>query len=68
MSMSNGNPIDEERFAGLNAHIFNPNEVFTEILLHCLGQNCLFSIIKESTYIHGKSFAVLLKTMKNANV
>ena len=68
MSMSNGNPVDGERFAGLNAHIFNPNEVFTEIFSHCLGQKCLFSIIKESTYIHGKSFAVLLRTVKNVNV
>ena len=40
--------IDGERFAGLNVHVFNPIEVFVEILLRCLGQKCLlFSIIKE---------------------
>ena len=40
--------VDEERFAELNVCIFNPIEVFTEILSRCLGQKCLlFSIIKE---------------------
>ena len=32
--------VDAERFAGLNIHGFNPTEVFVEILLHCLDQNC----------------------------
>ena len=34
--------LDVEKFAGLNVRGFNPNEVFTEILLHFLGQKCLF--------------------------
>ena len=57
---------DGERFAGLNVRIFNPIEVFADILLHCLGgQKCLlFSIIKESHLYLRESFAVLLKTVK----
>ena len=40
--------VDGERFAGLNVRVFNPIEVFAEILLCCLDQKCLlFSIIKE---------------------
>ena len=40
--------IDEERFAGLNVCVFNPIEVFMEILSRCHSQKCLlFSIIKE---------------------
>ena len=40
--------LDRETFAGLNVHVFNPNKVFVEILLHCLGQKCLLnSIINE---------------------
>ena len=34
--------VDMGRYAGLNVSGFNPIEVFTEILLHCLGQKCLF--------------------------
>ena len=37
--------VDGERFAGLNIGGFSAIEVFTEILLHCLGS--LFSTIKE---------------------
>ena len=40
--------VDLERFARLNIRSFNPIEVFTEILLHCLHQKCLlFGITKE---------------------
>ena len=40
--------VDGERFAGPNVRIFNPTEVFAEILSRCLGQKCLlFSMIKE---------------------
>ena len=42
------NTIDRERFAGLNARVYNPIKVFAEILSRCLSQKCLlFSIIKE---------------------
>ena len=61
--------VDGERFAGLNVYVFNPIEVFVEILLHCLDQKCLlFSIIKERHLYSRKIFAIRLKTVKNANV
>ena len=42
------NTVDGEKFAGLNVPVFNPIEVFMEILSCLLGQKCLlFSIIKE---------------------
>ena len=63
-----GLTIDRERIAGLNIHSFSDIKVFTEILSHCLGHECSFSTITENTYIHGKIFVVLLKTMKNVKV
>ena len=61
--------VDVERFAGLNFHSFNPTGVLVEILLHCLGQRCLlFSIIKKGAYIHRKTFAAPLKTVKTTKV
>ena len=61
--------VGRERFAGLNVRGFSHIEVFVEILSRCLGQKCfLFSIIKRGVYIHGKTFVVLLKTMKNTKV
>ena len=45
--------VDEERFAGLKVRGFNPAEVFAEIFLRYLG-----------ACVHGKTFAVLLKTVK----
>ena len=40
--------VDRENFAGLNVRIFNPIEVFAEILSRCPGQKCLlFSIVIE---------------------
>ena len=61
--------IDGERFAGINAHGFNLIEVFAELLLRCLGQKCfLFSVIKRGTYIHGKTFTVLLNIVKNTSL
>ena len=62
--------IDRERFAGLNARIYNPIKVSAEILSHCLSQNCLlFSIIEKHLYSRENLiFAVLLKTVKNVNV
>ena len=58
--------VDVEKFAGLNVWGFNPNEVFMEILPHFLGQKCLF--LKRGAYIHGKTFTVLLKTVKTIKV
>ena len=55
-----------EIFAGLNVCGFNPTEVFAEILSRFLGQKCL--LLKGGTYIHGKTFAVPLKTMKTMRV
>ena len=61
--------MDGEGFAGLNIRVFNPIEIFAEILSRCLDHKCLlFSIIEKGTYIHEKIFAVLLKTVKNANI
>ena len=65
------NTIDRERFAGLNAWVYNPIKVFTETFSRCLGQKCLlFSIIKERHLYSRENliFAVLLKTVKNVNV
>ena len=58
--------MDGERFTGLNICGFNAIEVFAEIFLCCLGHK--YSLLKRGTYIHGKTFAVFLKTMKNAEV
>ena len=58
--------VDVEKFAGLNVHGFNPTEVFTEILLDCLGQKCL--LVKRGAYIRRKKFAVLLKTAKTVKI
>ena len=54
--------VDVEKFAGLNFHGFNPTKVFTEILPRFLSQKCL--LLKRDAYIHGKTFTVLLKTVK----
>ena len=59
--------VDRERFAGLNIHGFSAIEVFSRkyfnvalaISVHYLVQ------LKRDDYIHGKAFAVLLKTVKN---
>ena len=59
--------IDGERFTGLNICGFSAIEVFTEILSRCLGHKYLVQL-KRGTYIHGKTFAVLLKTVKNMKV
>ena len=59
--------IDVEIFAGLNICGFNPIEVFVEILSHCLGHKCLFSMIRE-VLIHGKTFTVVLKTIKTGKI
>ena len=61
--------IDGKRFTGLNVHVFNPTEVFTEILSCCLGQKCLlFSIIKERYLYSWEIFCGTLETVKNAKV
>ena len=55
--------VDGERFAGLNVHIFNPIEVFAEILSRCLGQKCLLlSLIKER---HVYSQKIFCSTLEN---
>ena len=57
--------VDWERFTGLNIRSFSAIEVFMKILSHFLSHKCsLFSTIKESTYIHGKTFVILLKAIK----
>ena len=61
-----GYTVDMERFAGLNACGFNPTEVLAEILSCCLSQK--YILLKKGTYIHGKTFAVLLKTTKTMKV
>ena len=49
--------IDGERLIGLNIHSFSAIEVFTEILLHCLGHKCsLFYTIKERHLYSRKNF------------
>ena len=54
--------VDVDNFTGLNFHGFNPTEVFAEILWRFLSQKCL--LLKSGAYIHWKTFAVLLETMK----
>ena len=54
--------VDVEKFTGLNFHGFNPTKVFTEILPRFLSQKCL--LLKRDAYIHGKTFTVVLKTVK----
>ena len=51
--------IDRERFAGLNVRCFSPIEVFTEILLRCLGHKC--SLLRRGVYIHGKTFMCFIR-------
>ena len=61
--------VDGERFTGLNIHGCSTIKVLTKILSRCLGHKySLFRIIKERHYIHGKTFMVVLKTVKNAKV
>ena len=49
--------IDGKKFAGLNIRGFSAIEVFTEILLWCLGHKCsLFSTIKERCLNSWKNF------------
>ena len=61
--------VNGERFAGLNFRGFHPMKFFTGKLSWCL----MFTTLKQHHYtklvnIHGKIFAVLLKTVKNAKV
>ena len=58
----NNRTVDVAKFARLNFCGFNPTEVFVEILSHFLIQKC--SLLKSGTYIHGKTFMVLLKATK----
>ena len=56
------NTVDGEKFAGLNVPVFNPIEVFVEILSCCLGQKCLlFSIIKERHLYSWENFRGILE-------
>ena len=53
------------------SHSFSVIRVFTEILACFLGHNIMCSFLvqlKRGTYIHGKTFTVLLKSVKNAKV
>ena len=48
--------VDREKFVGLNVRVFNPIEVFAEMLSHCLDQKCLlFSIIKERHLLYSRA-------------
>ena len=59
--------VDVEKITGLlNFHGFNPIEVFADILSYFLTQKCL--LLESGTYSHGKTFAVLLKTVKTVKV
>ena len=62
--------VDGERFVGLNICSFSATEVVAEIFLHFLGHKQYISThylvqLKRGIYIHGKTFVVLLKTVKN---
>ena len=54
--------VGVKKLTGLNFCGFNPTEVFTETVSHFFSQKCL--LLKRGAYIHEKTFAVLLKTMK----
>ena len=54
--------IDKEKFTGLNVHLFNPIEVFAEILSRCFGQkSLLFSTIKERHLYSWENFRSTLE-------
>ena len=55
-----------EKITGLNFCGFKPTEIFADILSRFLSQKCL--LLKSGTYIHGKTFTVLLKTTKTVKV
>ena len=55
-----------EKFGGLNFHSFHPTKVFMELFSRFLSQKCL--LLKSGTYVHRKTFAVLLKTAKTMKV
>ena len=62
MHVHTHNTVDGEKFTGLNVPIFNPIEVFMEILSCCLGQKCLlFSIIKERHLYSWEIFCGILE-------
>ena len=51
--------VDGERFTGLNICGFSAIEVFTEILLRCLGHSTHYLVqLKRGAFIHRKTFAV----------
>ena len=61
--------VNGERFTSLIIHRFHPMKFFTGKLQWCL----MFKALKQChytklVYIHGKTFAVLLKTAKNMKV
>ena len=62
----NGHTIDVKKFAVLNFCGFNLIGVFADILLRFLTHRCL--LFRSGTYIHGKTFTVLLKTAKTVKV
>ena len=61
--------VDGKRFAGLNICCFSVIEVFTEILSRCLGHSAHYLVqLKRDTYIHGTTFVILPRTVKNVKV
>ena len=43
------NTVNRERFAGLNIRGFSPMKFFTEIILQCIGHQCLlFTLAKNA--------------------
>ena len=60
--MAVANTVDMETFPGLNFCGFHPAKVFAETLSCFLSQKC--SLLKRGTYVYGKTYAVLLKTVK----
>ena len=64
--------VNGERFTGLNLHGFHPMKFSTENICGALCLQHLNNAIIRSLYniskYYGKTFAVLLKTVKNAKV
>ena len=61
--------IDVERFVGINIRGFSLIEVFVEYFCVALAISAQYLVLlQRDAYIHGKAFAVLLKTVNNVKV
>ena len=62
------NTIDVERFVGLNIHGFSPIKALQKYFCVVFTRSALYLVqLKRDTYIHRKTFVVLLKTVKMLN-